>query len=348
MKRKKIWDNAKNALVIIVTTLLIWFVADQYVREVQDFPVTVQVVSNSPDRYAAIDNQAHQITLNVEMAGRRGQLNAFEKLIKSKTVFQAKIDDRPSGTKPQSISAIDDILRKIKEISEARVSIKDVRPRTVKVIIDDYEVVSDVAVEPDFGDLQVNATCSPETVSVYLPRSAKERFLSEPVIRPDAADAVREATKGHTQTSFREVPLILNLAADATLGIRIIPSTVTLTGVVQDRRDKQIKGPVQITFSIPDEVEKHFAAVANPDTQFRRSIEVAGPKEILDQLDPRDIRAFVDVMAADAETPNKEITRRVNYVLPASAAGCSLDQDSPQHVIVFRLVPRPAIEPSGT
>ena len=99
----------------------------------------------------------------------------------------------------------------------------------------------------------------------------------------------------------------------------------------------------QITFSIPDEVQENFAIVANPGTNFRPSIEVTGPSESLALLDPRDIRGFVEVMAADMNEPGKEIIRPVRYVLPP---GFALAADSPTHEITFKLVPR-ASAPAG-
>jgi hypothetical protein len=336
------WEKFKRILVVVVVTVFIWLAADQYVRREQLFRIPVRVVSHDPDRYAAIAGDRHQVTLTVTMVGRHKHLKRFADSFGPNDFFEAVVDETRVDRHPQSVSTLNDILRRIKEIRESRLSIKSVSPPTVSIRIDEYEVIPNVAVEPDYGDLRVvNPVCNPDTVSVRIPRFATPQLLNERVIRPEAANVVQEATKG--RSSFQEVPLPLTLEADPTLGIEIIPDQVTLSGVVEARNATDVKGPVQITFSTPNEVQEGFAIVANPDSIFRQSIEVTGPSEALERLDPRDIRGFVDVMAADMNEPGKEITRPVRYVLPP---GFALAADSPTHEITFKLVPR-APAPTG-
>lgn len=336
------WTRIKNISVVVVITMLIWLVADQYVREEQSFRVPVRVVSPTPDRYTAIAGPPYQITLNVTMAGPRKHLRRFNDLLQSKAFFEAAIDEtmidetRVSSAIPHSISALDDILRKIKEIKEWHRSIKRVSPRTVSVRIDHFEDIPNVAVEPDYGDLRVvNPSCKPDKVSVRLPSFARRQLLSERVIRPKVESVIRDATT-ETETDY-QLPLTVSLDADPALGVEITPSEVVLSGVVEALNATVTKGPVQITFSIPDEVQERFTVVAVAGTNFRQNIDVTGPKELLDQLDPRDIRAFVDVMAADMDELDREITRPVQYVLPP---GFAQPRDTPPHEITFRLVPR--------
>ncbi len=341
------WEKTKRVLVVVVITLFIWLAADQYVRREQLFRIPVRVVSHDPDRYVAIAGARRQVILNVIMVGRHKQLKRFVELVGQQDFFEAVIDDTVidetrKGLDPQSVSTINDILERTKEIRESSLTIKSVSPANISIRVDEYEVIPNVAVEPDFGDLKVvNLVCNPDVVSVRIPRFAAPQLLSERVIRPPAGDAVQEATKG--RSLFQEVSLSLTLEADPILGIEIIPDKVTLSGLVEARNATDVKGPVQITFSIPDEVQEIFAIAANPGTNFRPSIEVTGPSESLALLDPRDIRGFVEVMAADMDEPGKEIIRPVRYVLPP---GFALAADSPTHEITFQLVPR-APAPTG-
>jgi hypothetical protein len=209
-------------------------------------------------------------------------------------------------------------------------------------MIDDYENVPDVAVQPDCGDLQVlNPACQPSKVAVRIPGFARQTLLGEPVIRPHAEGAIREATR--TRPEF-QVPLVLSLAANPALGVEISPSKVVFSGYVEALNATKEKGPVQITFSIPDEVQERFVVVASPDTIFRRTIEVTGRKDLLEQLEPREILALVDVLAADMDEPGKQISRPVRYVLPC---GFTLAPGFPTHTITFQLVRRTASAPPG-
>jgi hypothetical protein len=79
-------------------------------------------------------------------------------------------------------------------------------------------------------------------------------------------------------------------------------------------------------------------------TSLRQSIAVTGPANQLDQLEPQEIRAFVEVLAADMDEPGKEITRPVQYVLPP---GFSLAGGSGVHTVAFKLTPRATAEPAS-
>lgn len=335
-------DRLKSVLVVAITTVFIWLVADQYVLETQAFKIPVRVVSPDPERYAAIAGPPYQVTLNVTMLGRRRHLTALNDLINATNCFAAVIDETAVSSEPQSISTLDGILDNIGEIKEMPLSIKSVSPATTLVRIDHYEEIRNVGVLPDTGDLKVvNPTCSPDKVSVRLPRFAADRLLNERVLRPKAEGAVQEAMG--SGPTFR-VPLRLSLDADPALEVRITPEQVTFSGVVAAQNATAVKGPVQVTFSIPEEVQRRFVVEAVPGTQFRRSIEVTGRKDLLEQLDPRDIRAFVDVMAADMDEPGRQITRSVQYILPP---GFTRASQAPAHEVVFKLIPLPGAPPPG-
>lgn len=346
MKKEAIWDRFKTAAVVITMTVLIWVVADQYVREEQPSTrIPIRVTSSDPKRYAAIAGPPYQVTLRVTLVGRRKHLKEFNALLDAKPYLEAVVDEtRMSDADPQAISAMD-LLKSIKAVRESSLHIKrkSVSPEVVLVRIDDYEDVPNVVVEPDCGDLQVlNPSCQPSRVSVRLPGFARQTLLSEPVIRPQAEGAIREATRTHPEF---QVSLVLSLDADPEMGIEISPDKVLVSGFVEALNATKDKGPVQITFSIPDEVQERFVVVASPDTIFRRTIEVTGRKDLLEKLEPRDILALVDVLAADMDEPGKEISRPVRYVLPC---GFTLAPGFPIHTLTFRLVRRTASAPPGT
>ncbi|MBN2563027.1 MAG: hypothetical protein JXQ75_19050 [Phycisphaerae bacterium] len=341
------WKKVKSFLVVVVITVLIWLVADQNVQKEQLFRIPVHVSSRDPDRYAAIYGPSKQVTLHVMMSGRRRHLKAFGELVNATGVFELVIDrGQASGSKPQTLSAENDILRGIEAIRQSPVTIKSVSPPNVQVIVDDFTTVANIAVKPDFGDLKVPVPrCSPDTVSVRLPKFAVSRLPADRVIRPDAEARVQQALNADSGDPEFEVSLPLVLDLETAVPLEFIPDKVTVTGVVEARQATAVKGPVQITFSVPEEVQARFSIAVDPGTNLRRTIEVTGPKNLLDQLDPHEIRAFVDVMAADMDDePGKKIARTVQYVLPP---GFTLASNSPPNQVVFRLVPRPAAAPAG-
>lgn len=332
------WEKFKSAAVVVIITFMIWFAADQNVKEERTYQVTVRMVSETPDRYAAIAELPHQVTFNVTLDARRRRLQEFSELINSKPVFEAVATrDEEAGSKPRVMSARD-ILNLVKEIDDFGVGyISRVEPTGVMVLIDEYRTVNDVRVEPVYGELKVTATPEPNKVSVRLPGFLAEKLREQPVAIADAEQRIRAASRpdGTFNVSVPlTLPVLKNLPPDA--GIKILPvSDVTIAGRIEALTATKRKGPIQITWSIPDQVQRDYRIVANPESNFRPDIDVTGPKDQIDQLDPRQIRAFVDVFAADAEKPGQTIRRQVQFVLPA---GYSL-APGPPYELVFHLEP---------
>ena len=342
---KAAWERAKSVLVALTVTAMIWLVADQNVQEQEVFRVPVRVSTRDPNRYAAIAKSSQQVTLQVTMAGRRRHLKAFADLVSATPVFEAFVDEaKTPRPEPQALSSADDILGRIKAVNESHLTIRSVVPRSVPVLIDVFAEIPAFTVEPDFGDMKVTARCTPASVSVRLPRSAAGQLPPDRILRPDAAAILQQALKENPGTREFQITVPLTMDVQTTAPIAFHPEKVTVTGVVETFQATAVKGPVQITFSIPDEVQQKFSVAVVQGTSLRQSIAVTGPANQLDQLEPQEIRAFVEVLAADMDEPGKEITRPVQYVLPP---GFSLAGGSGVHTVAFKLTPRATAEPAS-
>jgi hypothetical protein len=338
------WDKLKSHSVVVVITVFIWLVADQNVREEQSFQIPIRVNSRDPDRYAALAEPPYQIILDATLAGRRRHLKDFADLINSRQVLEALVDEgKLSSSQPQSISAEADILGRIKEFKEARLVVESVTPRTVAVLIDDYETVPNLAVEPNYGDLKVIADPSPAKISIRLPEFAAATLKADPVFRPNVEQRIREA-RGPDNSFEIRVPVSFDFEnLDPQRPIKVTPADeITIIGRIESLTETRRKGPIQITWSIPDEAQLKYVVAVKSDQSLRQDIDITGPKGQVDQLPVQKIRGFVDIMAGDE--PNKEITRAVRYVLPE---GFSLASDPAQQEITFTLLPRSPGSPVG-
>lgn len=338
------WEKAKSHLVLVVVTIFIWMAADQNVREEQSFRIPVRLTSSAAERYAAFAEPPYQTVLDVTMLGRRRLLREFADLVKSKPVFEAILDEsKPASPEPQSLFTEADIFHAIREFDAARVVSKSVLPRTVLVRIDDYEVIPNVAVEPNYGDLKVIAEVVPAKISVRLPRFAAAALKENPVFRPNVEQRLRDARQPDGAFAIT-VPVAFEFEnLDPRTLLKASPTEeIAITGRIESLAETRRKGPIQITWSIPDEVQAKYVVVAKPDQNLRRDIEVTGPRGQVEQLPLQRIRGFVDVMAADE--PNKDITRAIRFVLPE---GFSLASDPSQHEITFTLVPRTTTPPTS-
>lgn len=65
------WERFKSGAVIVFVTLMIWFAADQNVKEEKNFRVSVRLVSSDPNRYASIAEVPHQAVFTVTLNARR-------------------------------------------------------------------------------------------------------------------------------------------------------------------------------------------------------------------------------------------------------------------------------------
>jgi hypothetical protein len=343
-KARPVWESAKSALLLLTVTVMIWLVADQNVQEQQVFRIPVRVASRDPNRYVAFAKSAPQVVLQASMTGRRRHLKAFADLLSTTPAFEAFMDQsRAPAPEPQLLSSADDILRTVRAVQESHLAIRSVTPRTVSVLIDVFTEVPSLAVEPDFGDLKVTARCTPAAVSARLPRSAVGLLPPDRILRPDAAAILHQALKDNPESREFQIAVPMTLDVQTSEPVAFRPEKVTVTGVVETFQATAVKGPIQITFSIPAEVQEKFILSPAPGTSLRQNIEVTGPAGQLDRLEPQEIRAFVEVLAADMDEPGKDITRPVQYFLPP---GFSLAAGSAPHTVTFQLTPRPtAAEP---
>lgn len=341
------WEKFKSGAVVVFVTLMIWVAADQNVREDMSFKIQVRLTSGDPDLFAMIAELPHQTTLSVTLNARRRRLREFDELVNSRPVFEAVIGRNESTSSQPRLMSTRELISKIPEIDQFGTGyISSVEPSDVKVIIDTYETVGDVRVEPIYGDLKVTASPSPARVAVRLPGFLAERLRQNPVAVAEAEQRIR--TTSRPDGSFNvSVPLTIPALKNAppSAGIKLLPAPeVTIAGQIESLTATKRKGPIQITWSIPDQVQREYRIVVAPDLNFRPDIDVTGPRDLLDQLDPREIRAFVDVYAADAEKPGTPIRRQVQFMLPA---GFSLAPGQ-SYELIFQLEPlgdEPAEEP---
>lgn len=337
-------DKIKSAFAVTLTTVLIWFTADQQVSEEGRFSISVRLASTGANRYVAFAEPPFQPTFDVVVAGRRRHLNEFAQLLSSKPVFEAVVDEsKESSPQPQSILSRE-VLGMINEVSAASIRIRNVDPPAVNIRIDDYLTVSNIRVTCEYGDLQVSAKPTPAKLSVRLPRFAAERLRADPVARAEAEARIRAARKPDGSFQIR-LPVTFDALKelDPDMKIEVLPSAeIQVSGQIEALTATRRKGPLQITWSIPQQVQEDFKIVIDPSVNLRPDIEITGPKQSIDQLDAREIRAFVDVMAADTEKPQTPVRRTVQFVLPP---GFSLAAGSPPYEVIFQLEPR---GPSGS
>lgn len=339
------WTRLKTALAVIGITLLIWLAADQNVSIEEEFEMTVRLAADSRDRYAGFAEPPYARVFKVKLNGRRNRLRDFRRLTDSGTVFTAVIDrTMPSASSPRSFSVLEDLLPGVAELRESRLAIRSVDPSNVEAIVDGYTTIRDIRVKPDYGGLKISPEFLRNSVNAHVPNFVAKLLGNAPIALAVPKQDIRSIAR--PDGAF-EVPGVLAFdildRLDPNLRIEFQPSNeVMITGRIEALTATESKGPIQINWAVPDEIQRDYVIVAE-QSGFRVYIDVTGPRERVSQLDPRRVRAFVDVFAGDIDNPgpNKEIVREVRFVLPPDFPDCSIAPDAPVQTIRFRLEPRP-------
>lgn len=335
------YERIRSGLAVTGITILIWLVADQNVMDEQVVSLPVRVTSDSPDRYAAFAEPPFELTMHVTFRGRRRHLKEMVEIVESRQYFEAVMDGSMESSMQKQTLGSREILNRIKVVAESGLKVSNIEPINAAVFIDEYETVPDVRVTPSYGELKVSAEPSPDKVAVKLPRFAAEKLRRDPVARADAQQRILAAKQADGTFRVR-VPLVIEALRDLdpALRVEIRPAEeVTISGQIQSLTQTVLKGPIQITWSVPQKVQDEYRIVPDPNLNLRPDIDVTGPKDLVEQLDPREIRAFADVFAADIEKVGTKIQRRVQFVLPP---GFSIPESTPPYEVTFELEPRAA------
>ncbi len=331
----------RSASVVVVITLLIWFVADQGVMT--DEPVSVPVIftSQNPEIYVGLAQPPAQREYKVTIRGRRRRITELKAQLAARDTLEIRMDEsRAPRSEPYQLSVREDLLRNVRDLRIAG-SILKATPEEETLRIDSYVEIDDIPVRVEFGDLKVSRTLSDKTVSARVPSfvASNETFRSQLEAVINASDYITERTPGFA-FEFQGKPALSGLSKLFVAGnaIQITPPNVTVSGKIETLQAVESKGPITIRWSIPDQVQQEFRVVAE-DAEFIIYVDVSGPRERVAALEANQIRAFVDIFARDTNEPGTTITREVRYFLPIDFAGCRISEETAKRQVRFRLEP---------
>jgi len=328
------WDKVKQFATVALFTLLIWFAADQNVEDERTYEFMIRAVSADPGRYVNLVEQGGQVKVRLTLKGLRRHLDAFENTVTKTPVMEAVIDSTEEASLLEKLPQTKELLLKVREIDESKLRIMSVTPESVKLRVDEFEVIPDVAVRPTFGDVQVtNVECTPSRVSVRLPRFAAEALKTSRVLRPNAEGLLRE--RDDVSGDDRPFQGEVRLSYEAPAPVDIVPREVTVSGMVESLTDRKTLRPVVVVYLVPDAVQREFVVESAAGSKFNLDVEVTGSKNLLQQVDARDVRGYVEVKAQDMESAEQEIERPVEFMLPA---GIKLVPKTPAPTVRFKLV----------
>lgn len=332
------WERVRTLVAVVVVTWLIWWTADRRVTDRDEVTVRLAVKTAEPNLYATIDSPQPPDVLAV-LAGTRGRLESFRAQLQRGTgrVFEYTLPTADAVRGTLVIPAAK-VLLDSKGFRESGLDVLAVRPGEIRVVVDRYEDVR-LRVEPDFGTIGVeNVVCQPPQVDVrrLTAMLARTRF-ADGVLRPSAEVAVRQWIAAHPGEAEFQIDLTLTIP-DAPQLVEISPSSqVRVSGRFVSLLNTVRKGPVQVVFAVPPDVQRRFIIKPTEASNLRPDVYIRGPKADAEQLSPQQIFVYVEVLAADAAGTLRTIRRAPKVILPP---GIELDREMQE--IEFELVERAA------
>ncbi|MCB9855543.1 MAG: hypothetical protein H6818_07620 [Phycisphaerales bacterium] len=344
-RTESIGSTIRTGAVVVVITLLIWIVADQWVTTEEEFSITILPNSAHSDRYVAFSEPPYHRTINIKVRGRRSRIETFRSRYESPEgeVIRIPIDDlRPASIDPQGLPTAKDVLRQVPDLRQVGI-IVDADPPMLNVRIDRFVEVADIPVRFDYGEVRVRDKPATRKVTARLPEFAAkdERFQADRHAVVHASSLIENQTPGSSFDFVGDVTLEhpIDLPSDA---VQLTPDKIRVRGQVETLETTKNKGPITVKWSIPDSVQRKYAVIAESGEFVGLHIDVRGPKDRVAQLDASKIRAFVEILAADIDSAERGdiIVRDVVFLLPPEFCDCSLLETSEPRQVRFRLVPR--------
>jgi hypothetical protein len=335
-----VFEHAKNLTIVVVITGLIWWTANQQVQDSAEFTLRIGIRAADQSLLAVIEHPAPAEVV-VRLTGTRGRIDAFRNLLQREPsrVFEHVLppDHRTRG--PQRMAARQ-VLAGSGMFRQTGLDIEDIRPAEVQLVVEALRTVS-LRLEPDFGTIGVeNVVCQPQIVEVHgVPESIVDTHYADGVLRAPAEHAVRQWLATHPDAPDFEINLILTIP-EAPPTVEFAPSSrVRAVGRFVSVVDTAKKGPVQIVFAVPPDVQRGYYVRPSEASNLRPDVFVRGHKSLLEQLAPQQIFMYVEVMVADVAGSARLIQRVPRVVLPD---GVELAREP--EPVEFELIERP---PSG-
>ncbi len=338
----QIWERVRHFLVVVVITWLVWYAADRRVTDREDFTLRIAVRTTDPLTTASIESPKPS-EVKATLEGTRGRLDAFNAwLSKNQSAVIEYVLGSASSDPGQKQVASDELLAASRVIRDSGLDVIFVRPPLITLRVDRLETVK-VRVQPDFGGVSVEGSVvQPAVVEVRgIPRRLLDTRLADRTLRPSAEQAIRQwLTANPDKTEFTiELPLSI---PEASQDVEFSPApTVKVTGRSVSLLSTAKKGPVQIVFAIPVDVERQYIVRPAESANLRPDIQVRGPTSSIEQLTPQQIVVFVEVLASDVSGTVRTVRRAPRVILPP---GFELAREMQE--VEFELVERST--PSGT
>jgi len=328
--------RGRNALWVLLVTLLVWIYADvEYIKE-EDFDAAIELAV-VPGRQLVLLSK-NRVPVHFRVRGRRSSIDRFEQWLGTKKglISYTKL---VRGTRRVSTG---EILSQSSFIENEGLAVLSASPRTLSVRVDEKIHKDALPVKFDHtGAFFSDVVIDPPTMGIRVAASGWEKI-----------------TKADPAPALRTVRVELNsMSSDKPFPVQIVrrigdvpvepdePTVMVKVKIAQLTETEEITVPVQLvtpTNWLEEGVWKEYVLTRQTATEWRAKIQVSGTRKDLDQLQPGDVQAFVVLTEDDKKPVESWLIRQVEVRLPARL---SLSLVGTKPSVSFKLEKLPAAAP---
>lgn len=327
-------EQVKSFFWVATVTILIWVYADLEFTENKDFTMALHFKVSPVSKLALLSENDVELTFRAR--GNHGSLEKFEDL-KKRNGNRMEID--VSDYHPGSASvSVDDLLSRDSDFAKCGLTATSASQKQVQFRLDRL-ISQEVPVKLDYtgATLASEPVLTPKTLQIEVAQSRWDPIQEHPVLLTEPVNLqkvdISKPLKLMVMPAIGSVSVQLPEKHEVEVRVQVktlteqIPLTITV----------RVVEPVS-WLSPTDNTWKEFQFVRQDPLEWRKQVQVAGPKQDLEKLKAREqeVTAFVTITDEDKK-PTSWTTRAVTVCFPPDLQVKLAPTESP--TVQFKMVP---------
>ena len=338
--RKWFLGGLRNLFWVVMVTALIWIYADMEFTDTATVTAILKLNTGESRQLELLSKEEY--TLKFDISGSKSSLEKFQRELaaKGKELSYDVSQNYQAGDDPIPAA---ELLEAAAEFKEKGVTIKNVRPRVIKLSLDVITQIPNIPVELKGTGAKFEVLSTAQTVDIMVPASRwaeieKKLGGKPPKLNTNLADLSGRKPGVPHKVSVKVLETIE--------GIRVKPVPDTVTFEVKIISDSEIQDiPVSVQILTPagwvekDTIWEEFVLVRQTLADWRIKLQIEGPKK---DLKAENVLAYIQ-LTDDDKKPISWIEREVIVSFPKKL---DLKLVGSRPKLRFRLEKRKALPPT--
>jgi hypothetical protein len=278
-------QQVRNFLVISLVTVLIWLLAEAESLRVETVRAELLFRAEADsNRFVRVDPEFPG-AVSVRLEGSTARVDDLAAKLRRPLNLVLGMEGIP--TEPgRHVVDIRSVLRNLPMVRETGASVAAVDPNSVTLVIDNF-ITREVKVRadpPPAGVLDGPAEVSPQTVKLRFPESLAQHVPADleliVPIEQTSLQNLREGQRYPLPNMRPNLPEALRTAE----GVRLTPSTVTVSVTVRSRTGTAVLPLVPVHLQLPPTEIGLWDITVPDESRVLNDVPVSGPAEQVEQL----------------------------------------------------------------